>query len=284
MSRFRFHPFQVEAETNAQGPRVVKVEQSESPRVESFQFPSLQESQTQQRATPPSRFKSLTSEVHPPQERIQKDSRFNLSHLVKSHLKVDEEERRAIEELVNERVAALAGEAKKIALKQGYEAGLKQGYQESFHKFQDEGRSRVERLESLVAEFENAKEDIFRVNERFLIDLIYQISKMLLLRELSTDREYILRLAEELIQRVGVRENVHIKISPNDVESIQMIKSGLEKNLGVLKNLQIETSSQIQQGGCLIETEWNALDASIETQLRGIYEALLGKSPVGQAS
>lgn len=178
----------------------------------------------------------------------------------------------------------MAEDAKKIAAKQGYEAGMKQGYQESFQKFQDEGRSRVERLESLVTEFENAKEDIFRVNERFLIDLIYQISKMLLLRELSTDREYILRLAEELIQRVGMRENIHIKISSNDVESIQMIKSGLEKNLGVLKNLQIETSSQIQQGGCLIETEWNALDASIETQLRGIYEALLGKSPVGQAS
>lgn len=66
MSRFRFHPFQVQRETNDQGPRVVKVEQSENRRVESFQFASLQDSQTQQRSTPPSRFKNLTSEVDPP--------------------------------------------------------------------------------------------------------------------------------------------------------------------------------------------------------------------------
>jgi flagellar biosynthesis/type III secretory pathway protein FliH len=34
----------------------------------------------------------------------------------------------------------------------------------------------------------------------------------------------------------------------------------------------------------MVETEWNMIDASIETQLEGIYEALLGTPETGKES
>jgi flagellar biosynthesis/type III secretory pathway protein FliH len=46
--------------------------------------------------------------------------------------------------------------------------------------------------------------------------------------------------------------------------------------MGTLKNLTVEFSNQAHRGGCILETEWNAIDASLDTQFAGIYEALVG--------
>ena len=51
--------------------------------------------------------------------------------------------------------------------------------------------------------------------------------------------------------------------------------------MGDLKNLQIEGSDQFRSGGCTVETQWNAIDASIETQLKGLYDALMGVGTQG---
>ncbi len=210
--------------------------------------------------------------------RTRKDKRFSLSPLLRDPLSVEEEERRAIEERVRARVAAVADEAKARAEQEGHQAGLKKGHDEAFAKFQKEGEERLARLELLLSEMESAKEKIFEANERFLIAMVYQIAKMVLLKDVAMDKEYILRTCRDLIEKSGVRENITIRISPEDSASLGMIKEGIEKALGSLKNLNVEASPQVKLGGCMIETQWNVIDASIETQLKGIKDSLLGSS------
>jgi hypothetical protein len=96
---------------------------------------------------------------------------------------------------------------------------------------------------------------------------------------LTTDPEYVVRLARDLMDRVGVRDNVKIRIGQKDAASIDLLKADLTKTFSDLKNLSIEVSEEIQDGGCVIETQWSAIDASIETQLKGLQEALVGTSP-----
>ena len=56
-----------------------------------------------------------------------------------------------------------------------------------------------------------------------------------------------------------------------------MLKDGLDKSLGGLKNLNVEVSEDVLAGGCVIETEWNKIDAGLQTQLDSMVEALFGK-------
>jgi flagellar assembly protein FliH len=172
-------------------------------------------------------------------------------------------------------VESVAEEVRAQAAKQGYDEGLKQGHEEAFRRFREEAAERIRSFDLFLAEAETAKEQIYRANERFLIETVFRVSKMVLLKELTTDKEYVTRLARDLIERVGVRENIRIKISPSDMDTAALLKEGLEKSLGTLKNLNIEPSAQVQGGGCIVETEWNAIDASIQTQLQGIYDALV---------
>src|SRR6185369_5596160 len=118
-------------------------------------------------------------------------------------LSVEEEERRAIEEKVRARVSSMSDEVKEKAHTTGYQEGLKKGYEEAFRRFQQEGAERLARFEKLLNESENAKQEIFRANERYLLELIFRIARTVLLREAKTDKELVMRLARELIDRVG---------------------------------------------------------------------------------
>ena len=88
----------------------------------------------------------------------------------------------------------------------------------------------------------------------------------------------MLRLAsDELMRTVGIRDNITIRVNSKDQQTIEMLKAELPKTVGRSeKSSAWKSPIKSQGGGCTIETQWSAIDASIETQLKGIYEALIG--------
>jgi flagellar assembly protein FliH len=269
--------FEIQAEKEAiREMRVMKVDAPIEPVITDYTLDRLKRPGEGSYSTVKSKFGALAATDHDKVARSRKDARFSINSLLREPLKVEEEERRVIEERVRARVQAVSEEVRGAAAQKGYDEGLKQGYDEAFKKARAEYAERFAAFDEFLAQCETAKEQIFRANERFLIETVFRVAKMVLLRELTTDKDYVLRLATELIERVGVRENIRVKLSPADMATAAQLKEGLEKKLGALKNLNLEASPQVVGGGCVVETEWNAIDAAIETQLQGIHDALLG--------
>lgn len=211
-----------------------------------------------------------------------KGARFQINPLLKDPLSIADEERRMIEEKVRARLKAVQDEAREKAVREGYEAGRRQGYEEAFAEFQKESTDKLREIESFIGTCENAKRELLQANERALIEIIYRIGRLILLRELEADREYLLRLASELVERVGTRENIRIRVSAKDLQNIDMLKEGLAEQIGGLTNLHVEVSDKIESGGCIVESEWNAIDAAIDTQLQQVHAALTGEKEAGE--
>lgn len=278
MSKFRVMDFKVETEPKKISEiKVNAIESPQTPQVKSFELADLKRVSDVDYSSVKSKYGPLAATDQERMQRGQKDRRFSLDPLLRDPLSVEQEEQRVMETKINAQIQSLAERAKESASAVGYQDGLKKGFDEAFKKFQSEGQVRLEKFGQLIAEVEHAKNEIFTANEKFLIDLIYRISRMVLLRELSVDRDYLLRLAKELILKVGAKDNVTLRVNSDDAETIGMLKAGIEKAFGQLANLTVESSSQVKRGGCQIETEWSAIDASIETQLDGIHESLFGK-------
>ncbi|MEK6706371.1 MAG: FliH/SctL family protein [Bdellovibrionota bacterium] len=259
--------------------RVIKVAPQKSPAVQQFDFTKLNDPSDALKKD--SLRRQAMKTVVPTRSTSQFDTknlRFKPSDLLRDPLAIEEEERRLIEERVRAGVDSLAAVAKKTAAEAGYQEGLCKGHEEAFQRFKREADERLSKLSTLINELEGAKEQIFHANEQFLIELIYRIARMVLLRELKADRGYVVRLAKMLIERVGARENITVRISQEDLDTIELLKDGLAKNFADIKNINIEASTQVKGGGCMLETEWNAIDASVETQLQGIYNSLTGSA------
>lgn len=256
--------------------RILKVEAPFSTTIQEFSIPKIKRDGEGDYQAVKKKFGALAATDTDRKARTQKDSRFTINPLLRDPLSIEQEERKIIEEKVQARVAAIAAEARASAVNDGYQEGLKKGYEEAYKRFRLDGAERMKKLDEFLASCEGAKEEIFRANERFLIEMVYRIGRMVTLKELSTDKDYVLRVARDLLERVGVRENIGIRVHPEEAASIQMLREGLEKSLGALKNVNIEVSKEVKRGGCVVETEWNKIDATVETQLAGIYDSLIG--------
>ncbi len=277
MAKFTQNDFTIQPEfKDPNGNRVFKPEVVKTPQVQEFEYGKITKKGEHEYKNIRSKFGALAATDPEKKDKAQRERRFSLSPLVKAPLAIDEEERRVIDERVKQGIDAVVNEAKKSGHQEGFDIGMEQGKLEALSQFRQDAIERLIRLESFVDEAEAAKDKIFKANERFLMEIVFRISKMVILRELSVDKEYIGRLARELIERTGIRENISIRVHPDDLKNVLGLKEGLEAKLGALKNLNVEGSSQVREGGCNIETEWNALDASLETQLESLRASLLG--------
>jgi flagellar assembly protein FliH len=255
--------------------RVVKLEDGGAPQVKAFSFSELQIANKGDYAAVKAKYGSLAVTDEDRYAKSAKDNRFSINPLLRDPLAVEQEERRVIDARVREQVEAIREKAYAEGTERGFQEGLKRGHEEAFQKFREEGVERLQALEQLIQSFEGLKTEMFKANEKFLLEAIFRISKMVMLKELAADREYLVRLSRELLDRVGLRDNITIRVSPRDQESLAMLRDELPKAMGELKNLQFEVSDEIQLGGCSIETQWNAIDASIETQLNGIHDSFV---------
>jgi flagellar assembly protein FliH len=258
--------------------RVVKLDKRIAPDIKPFQFGTIRKDGEGEYATVKAKFGAMAATDSDRQVRDRRDSRFVINQTVRSGLKLDEEERRVIESRVQERVQAISEQARRTAAEEGHAEGLKSGREQALREFRERTAEKLASFEAMLGEMESAKDRILRENEAFVIETVFRIGRMVLLRELSTDREYVARLAREVIQQMGVRENIRVRVSPADIETAGALKETLGRELGELKNLSIEASASVASGGVQVETEWNAIDASIDTQLQRIHEAISGKS------
>jgi flagellar assembly protein FliH len=210
----------------------------------------------------------------------QRDSRFAINPLLRAPLSIEQEEAQLIQSKVDARVQELRAEVTAKAQAEGYDAGLVKGSDEARAQTRTEAVELINRFESLFRDLDSAKDKIFKVHERFVIAMVYEIAQAVVLRELKTDREYVSRLAKTVIEQIGVRENIRVKIHPSEIATLDLLKADLYQSLTQLKNLTVETSEEVRLGGCIVETELNVVNATIENQLESYKAALLGTPAV----
>ena len=211
-----------------------------------------------------------------------KDERFRLNLASKNQLKIEDEERRIVEERVQKILEDERHKAYTEAFQVGLEEGRVQGRDESLREFRTQSEARLNQLDTFLAQLENHRVRLFEANERYLYELTVRMTQKVILRELKGDTKYIERLAKAVIERIGTKDQVRILLSESDAATISEIRQNLLRDEPDLRNLKIEHSADVHGGGCFIETQWTFVDASVMRQIDGIFNAMVGQAPEGE--
>jgi len=206
--------------------------------------------------------------------RSRQSSRFRLNELSRGPLSVEAEEEARIEAEVEKRVSVQLTQAKEQVLKDAYEEGFAVGKQEGNAEIKLECQPLVTHFDELIAQFENAKNEIYKNNEEFIMRTVYRLARRVVLKELSDDQDYTRRLILQLLDRLAIRDNVKIFVGEAVYSSAERLREGLALSLGELKNISIEMDSSIDGRGVRIETEHGEIDAQIDAQIEAIAQAL----------
>jgi flagellar assembly protein FliH len=183
----------------------------------------------------------------------------------------------------NDKAAAREAEANdnidkihKEAEAQGQTAGREAGYAE--------GMAEVERLVQrthVILERANDKRaDILAQTEQEVIDLVLLISRKVIKVISESQKSIIISNVVQALRKVKDRGNIIIRVNLADLKlTTEHTKDFIQLVEGV-KSIQVAEDSSVDEGGCIIETEFGEIDARISSQLAELESKILEISPI----
>ena len=174
------------------------------------------------------------------------------------------------EEALQERIKTLEDNARKRGYAEGHAQGLAKGLAEG----EDEANASVKRLGEIIMYLDKFRENKLAELLPNIIELSLEIAKKIVHKEIDLDRNLIVSVARDAIQKVAEKEeNVVIKVNQLDYE-VMISYIDLLKEQSGLKNVSVEPSAAISQGGCYIETPVGEVDARLEEQIKEVEDVI----------
>ncbi len=152
------------------------------------------------------------------------------------------------------------------AYNEGFSTGEKDGFHAGQLKAKQEAevvlQGKVGALEQLMSHLLEPIAEQDQALERALVQLVSQMSREVIRRELLADSSQLTQVLREALKLLPMGAgNVRIHINPQDFERVKALRERHEENWRILED------EQLQPGGCRVESEHSLIDASIETRL-----------------
>ena len=132
-------------------------------------------------------------------------------------------------------------------------------------------------LDEAVEALRHARNRIQRDTEKEIVELVLAVAGRIVGHEVQTNREAIVAVVREALQKVENQDTVVIKMNPADIDFLDRLRLPLSSLSRNPDGLRIEADDSVGIGGCLIETDGGDIDARIESRLRIVGEAFRKK-------
>ncbi|MEE4253120.1 MAG: flagellar assembly protein FliH [Desulfuromusa sp.] len=129
-------------------------------------------------------------------------------------------------------------------------------------------------LVTAATEISRLRDSLAKNSGQDMLRLVMAISEQIIRREVAADPEVILTIIENALKSSVRSDQYQIRINPADLETVTKNKPLFLASISGLKNLSFETDPEISPGGCRVDSEFGDVDATIETQLEAIQQAL----------
>ncbi|GJL74009.1 flagellar assembly protein FliH [Nitrosomonas sp.] len=180
---------------------------------------------------------------------------------------------------IEEEIAVSFQKAEENGHQQGYEAGYKSGFQEGQKKGYQEGKQQGEseietelnQINTIFADLDQQIQTIDQQIAQDLLTLAVDLTKKMVSQALAIHPELILPIVQEaILQLPSTGQQLRLFLHPNDAA---IIRQHMNEQL-TQENWEIREDTQLEQGGCRIETSGGEIDASIETRWRRVLAAI----------
>ena len=168
-------------------------------------------------------------------------------------------------------------QAKEKALhieQEAYEKGFAQGGKDGMELGQKRIEMIVQKMGNVLQQIEDQRESLYRTYEREMLQLVLSISKKILHHECQVNEEVITATLREVSKHIVDQRKIVIRLNPADA---QFLQSHPDKAIPVKKGRQgveLLKDPSITRGGCVVETAFGGIDATMETQFDQIVSLL----------
>lgn len=199
-------------------------------------------------------------------------------------LKTDaEQSARQIQKEAQEKAQQLIAEAQeqveKIradALKQGQAEGHEKGYADG----SAEAARLVERMHKMLDAVMQRRQEILDETEHQIVELVILIARKIIKTISENQKSVILGNVLSALKKVKGRGDITIRVNLEDVKLTTEHTKDFIQHVEGVKGITVLEDSSVERGGCIVETDFGAIDARISSQLAELEEKILEISPI----
>lgn len=153
------------------------------------------------------------------------------------------------------------------------EAARNEGYQEGL----EQAKADIEEVRGTLTEFMGASQKVFDYIAPSLMEISLDIAKKIIKQEIEQNPSLILSNIAEVLRGLSREENkITLKVNPVQAALVKSEVPEILSTAGLDARVMVIPDDGIMEGGCIVQTANGVIDATIETQLSVISEALRG--------
>lgn len=167
-------------------------------------------------------------------------------------------------------------EIRDSAYRKGYDEGQKAGYNDG----QSELNRLIERVHKIVESVMNRREEILRDTEQQIVDLVILMTRKIVKIISENQKGVVLSNVLSALKKVKTRCSVIIRVNIEDLKLTSEHTGEFIKRVEAVQGITVIEDSSVDKGGCVVETDFGAIDARIASQLGELENKILEISPV----
>lgn len=158
--------------------------------------------------------------------------------------------------------------------------GYDEGHEEGFKVGNAEAERLVERLHKMIDGVMMRREEILRDTETQIVQLVILITRKVVKIISENQKNVIMSNVLSALKKVKGRGDVLLRVNLEDVKLTTEHVGEFIKRVESVKGITVVEDSTVEKGGCIVETDFGAIDARISSQLNELEQKVLEVSPV----
>jgi len=164
----------------------------------------------------------------------------------------------------------------------GYEGGLTKGLAEGRQMMAEQSAEMIVQLQAIVRELTGARDEMLHTGRCELLDFALELAAKIVGRVAVRDIDAARQNVRKVLELADRHHELCVKVNPGQLEALVEHLPELTESLRPGGRVRLVGDATISPGGAKVNTDGGEIDATIETQLDNVVEALLG-SRVSQA-
>lgn len=186
-----------------------------------------------------------------------------------------EEAARIIAE-AHEEARRIIGEAQAASEKLRAEAraqGMIEGESQGREEFERSVKGLLDALAAARDEVARLRDTLLLEAEEELVRLSLGVAEHIVRREITLDPDFVLNTIRSALAEIGDKGRVRVRVNAWDLEKVRECRDDILRWAKDAHSIEIVEDPGVDQGGCVIETDFGSIDGRVATRLERVERA-----------
>lgn len=158
--------------------------------------------------------------------------------------------------------------------------GFRSGHEEGYREGNQEAQRLVERIHKMIEAVQAKRQEILDGTEQQIVNLVILMAHKVVKIMSENQKSVIMSNVVQALKKVKGSGDVTLRVNLSDVKLTTEHINDFIHQVENIKNIFVVEDSSVDKGGCIIETDFGAIDARISSQLSELETQILNISPI----